>query len=284
MNTITLNNGVKMPIIGYGTYQVTDSKECVENIVTAVENGYRMIDTATCYGNESEVGLGIAKVLEQNLVKREDLFITTKVWFRDYGIDKTRNSLANSFKKLGVDYLDLVLLHWPFGDVFCAWKVLEEYYRAGRIKAIGVSNMEPARFIDLLSFNEVAPAVNQIETHLYCQRQEERKWLDKYKIVHEAYSPLGQGRAPEMLQEKVVLDLASKYQKTAAQVLLRFLTQKDIVVIPKSSHKERIIENIQIFDFELTAEEMNELQKLDRNTAFIGNSANPEKVEAAMKW
>ena len=279
-----LNNGIKMPMLGYGTFQVTDAAECKNSVLEAIRAGYRLIDTAQAYGNEEAVGAGIKAALDEGLCTRSELFITTKVWFRSFETEDCRKSLDESMKKLGVDYIDMVLLHWAFGNVYAAWRVLEEYYKAGKIKAIGVSNMEADRFIDLINFNEVKPALNQIETHLYCQRLEEKKWLEKYGIAHQAYSPLGQGRANEMFSEPAVKELAEKYSKTPAQVLLRFLVQSDVAVIPKSVHTERIKENIDIFDFELTGDEMLSLQALDKAAPMIGNSEAPEKVEFAMTW
>ena len=192
--------------------------------------------------------------------------------------------MEESLTKLGLEYIDMVLLHWPYGNVYAAWRVLEEYYEAGKIKAIGVSNMEADRLIDLITFNKIKPALNQIETHLYCQRQEEKKWLQKYDVAHQAYAPLGQGRANEMYSETAVKDIAAKYTKTPAQVLLRFLIQSVVAVIPKSVHEERIMENIDIFDFELTTDEMNALRELDKKAPMIGNPESPDKVEFAMTW
>lgn len=187
-------------------------------------------------------------------------------------------------KKLGVDYLDMVLLHWPFGNVYAAWRVLEEFYKNGKIRAIGVSNMETDRLIDLMEFNEIKPALNQIETHLYCQRKKEHEWMEEYGITHQAYAPLGQGRANEMFQESAVKKIAEKYGKSPAQVLLRFLVQNHVSVIPKSVHENRIVENIDIFDFELSAEEMAALEALDTAKAMIGNPEDPEKTKMAMTW
>ncbi|WP_028518850.1 aldo/keto reductase [Ruminococcus flavefaciens] len=280
----TLNNGIKMPMLGYGTFQVNDAAECKNSVLEAIRAGYRLIDTAQAYGNEEAVGAGIKAALDEGLCTRSELFITTKVWFRSFETEDCRKSLDESMKKLGVEYIDMVLLHWPFGNVYAAWRVLEEYYKAGKIKAIGVSNMEADRFIDLINFNEVKPALNQIETHLYCQRLEEKEWLEKYGIAHQAYAPLGQGRANKMFSEPAVKELADKYGKTPAQVLLRFLVQSDVAVIPKSVHTERIRENIDIFDFELTGDEMLSLQALDKATPMIGKPEAPEKVEFAMTW
>lgn len=280
----TLNNGVKMPMLGYGTYQMTDAEGCKNSVLEAIRAGYRLIDTAQAYGNEEAVGAGVKTAIDEKLCSREELFITTKVWFRSFETDDCRKSLDESMKKLGVGYIDMVLLHWAFGNVYSAWRVLEEYCKAGKIRAIGISNMEADRFIDLITFNEVKPAVNQIETHLYCQRLEEKEWLAKYGIAHQAYAPLGQGRANEMFAEPTVRELAEKYGKTLAQVLLRFLVQSDVAVIPKSVHTERIKENIDIFDFQLTEDEVLSLQALDKAVPMIGNPENPEKVEFAMTW
>ena len=279
-----LNNGVKMPMLGFGTFRITNADDCTNAVLTAIRAGYRLIDTAQVYGNEKAVGAGIRAAIDEGICKREDLFITTKVWFRSFETEDCRNSLEESMAKLDVDYIDMVLLHWPFGNVYAAWRVLEEYYQSGKIKVIGVSNMEADRFIDLITFNKIKPAVNQIETHLYCQRTEEKKWLEKYSIAHQSYSPLGQGRANQMFSEPAVRELADKYNKTPAQILLRFLLQNDVTVIPKSVHEERIRENIAIFDFELTSEENNMLKSLDKAMPITGNPENPNRVETAMNW
>lgn len=280
MEMMTLNNGVEMPVLGFGTYQITDPEECEKSVINAVKAGYRLIDTAQAYGNEEAVGAGIRNCG----VDRKELFVTTKVWFRCFESDDCRASLEESMKKLGVDYLDMVLLHWPFGNVYAAWRVLEEFNKNGKIRAIGVSNMETDRLIDLMEFNEIKPALNQIETHLYCQRKKEHEWMEEYGITHQAYAPLGQGRANEMFQESTVRKIAEKYGKSPAQVLLRFLVQNHVSVIPKSVHENRIVENIDIFDFELSAEEMAALEVLDTAKAMIGNPENPEKTKMAITW
>ena len=252
MLTKTLSGGVKMPVIGLGTYKLADPAECKSTVFTAIKEGYRLIDTAKAYGNEEAVGAGIKEAADAGIIKREDVFITTKIWFLSFETDDCIKSIEDSFEKLGVDYIDMVLLHWPFGNVYAAWRVLEDYYKNGKIRAIGVSNMEADRLIDLIAFNKVKPAVNQIETHLYCQRSGEKEWLNKYGIAHQAYSPLGHGSANEMFAEKAVEELAAKYCKTPAQILLRFLVQSGVSVIPKTSREERLKENINIFDFELS--------------------------------
>lgn len=271
------HNGVQIPMLGFGTFKA-GGEECEASVLSALKAGYRLIDTAEAYGNEEYVGNAIAKCG----IPREELFITTKVNFKSY--DDARTVVENSLKKLQVEYIDLVLLHWPFGNYYAAWRELEKLYAEGKIRAIGVSNFDPDRLIDLISFNEVKPVINQIETHLYCQRREHHKWEEKYGVAHQAYAPLGQGRANEMFEEEAVQHLANKYGKTPAQILLRFLLQNDVVVIPKSVHENRIIENIDVFDFELTAEEMDSLSLLDKNAPMIGNPENPEKVEMAMTW
>ena len=284
MLTRRLNNGVEMPMLGFGTYQVTDPEECKNSVLTAIRAGYRLIDTAVAYGNEEAVGAGIKAALEDGIVKREELFITTKMWFRCFETEACRKAMEESLEKLGLDYIDMVLLHWPYGNVYAAWRVLEEYYEAGKVRAIGVSNMEADRLIDLITFNKVKPVLNQIETHLYCQRLDEKRWLQKYEVAHQAYAPLGQGRANEMFDEAAVKELAEKYGKTPAQVLLRFLIQSDVAVIPKSVHEARIKENINIFDFELTADDMEKLKALDKKAPMIGTPEDPAKVEFAMTW
>lgn len=277
MIKIKLNNGVEMPILGFGTF-LNNGTDCEQSVCTAIQNGYRLIDTAEAYGNEEQVGNGI----KQSGIDRKELFIATKVNFKSY--ENTRETVLASIKKLGTDYLDLVLLHWPFGNYYKAWRELEELYAEGKIRAIGVSNFEPDRLVDLIHFNEVVPAVNQIETNLHCQRKSEHDWMKKYNVQHMSYAPLGQGGRSEMFTQPEVVALAEKYSKTPAQIMLRFLTQQDVIVIPKSIHEERIKENFDIFDFTLTEEELKALGAADKATAKIGNPEQPEMVEFAMTW
>ena len=277
MNDFILNNGVKMPQVGFGTF-LLQGEDCKNTVREAVSAGYRMIDTAEAYGNEDAVGDGI----KESGIDREELFLVTKVNFKSY--EHTRETVKNSLRLLGTDYLDLVLLHWPFANYYAAWRNLEPLYEEGIIRAIGVSNFEPDRLIDLIAYNKVKPTVNQIETHLYCQRTAEHEWEEKYGVAHMAYAPLGQGRTNEMFSEPIVVSLAEKYGKTPAQILLRRTVQDGVAVIPKSSHPERIAENLGILDFALTAEEMTALQTLDKESPMIGNSEKPELVEMAMKW
>lgn len=280
MEFLELNNGVKMPILGFGTYQITEPNKCEECIINALEAGYRLIDTAQAYGNEEAIG----NAIKHSGVSREELFITTKLWFREYETENAEKAIAMSMQKLKLDYIDMVLLHWPFGNIYSAWRVLEKFYKQGKIKAIGISNFDIDRMIDFINFNEIKPALNQIETHLFCQRKNEHKWLEKYGVIHQGYAPLGQGKANDMFENDDIKKIAEKYNKTPAQTALRFLIQSGISVIPKSTHIERIKENIDIFDFELTSDEMKVLQQIDTGKPMIGQAENPETVEYAMTW
>ena len=277
MKTLTMNNGVEIPVLGFGTFR-TAQEETEKSVLTAIESGYRLIDTAEAYHNEEYVGNAIAACG----VPREELFITTKVTFRAF--DDARTSVENSLRYMRLDYLDLVLLHWPFGNYYAAWRTLEKMQEEGKIRAIGVSNFNPDRFIDLIHYNKVTPAINQIETNLYCQRQAEHVWEDKYGITHQSYAPLGQNRANEMFEEPIVKMIAEKYGKTPAQVCLRFMIEEKVAVIPKSTHANRIKENIDVFDFALTETEIAALRTLDKKMNVAGNPENPEKVEIAMSW
>lgn len=275
MKSMTLNNGVLMPALGFGTYKMGSDAECAEGVSLALRAGYRLIDTAQAYKNERAVGEGI----RQSSIARSELFVTTKLWFTAFEEDAAERALNASFESLGLDYLDMVLLHWPYGNVYAAWRVLERYYEQGRIRAIGVSNFEPDRLIDLMAFNRIPPAVNQIETHLFCQQNTAHAWMEKYGVIHQAYAPLGRGR-DGILEAPAVLEAARHHGKTPAQIALRFLLDSDVAVIPKSSHPERILENAALFDFELTADEMNALRALDKAAPMIGRSADPEKIES----
>lgn len=277
MKMIKLNNDIKMPVIGFGTFMLS-GEICENAVASAIKVGYRMIDTAEAYGNEAAVGNGIVK----SGIDRNELFLVTKVNYKSY--ENTRAAVEQSLKNLQTDYIDLLLLHWPFANYYAAWRELEQLYTEGKIRAIGVSNFEPAQLVDLIAYNKVAPVVNQIETNLYCQRTEERKWLDKKNVAHMAYAPLGQGNRNEMFQESAVLTLAEKYHKTASQILLRFLIQKNVIVIPRSSKPKHIKENFEVFDFALTDHEMEQLSALDQKKALIGNPNCPELVEMSLTW
>lgn len=280
MLTITLNNGVMMPLVGFGTYQITDPALCQESVETAVAAGYRLIDTAQNYGNERAVGAAV----RASGVPRRELFVTSKVWFRNHPGGECRRSVYRSLERLGFDYLDLMLIHWPFNDVYAAWRDLEALYREGVLRAIGVSNFAPDRLIDLLSYNEVTPAVNQVETHLYCQQKTAHEWMVKYGVAHQAYAPLGQSRINDMFALPAVRSAAEAHGKTPAQVALRFLVQQGIAVIPKSVHPERIRENLDVGDFALTEAEMAALAAVDNAAPMIGTATDPRRTESARDW
>ena len=278
MEYVKLNNGITMPQLGLGTFQSNDPKQCEQTILDAIDMGYRLIDTAQGYGNEAAIGNALAKTD----VPRKELFIVTKVWFKNY--ENTRESVLKSLQDLQIDYLDLVLLHWPFGNTYKAWRDLEALYAEGKIRAIGVSNYNADRLLDLVQYNKVVPAVNQIETNLTAQQWDNRKWMDKLGVQHMGYAPFGQGRMDDLYDDPRLKAIAKKYGKTARQVTLRYQLQCGVVVIPKSVHKERLQENILVFDFSLTDEEMQVLRSFDKNTPLIGNPQNPDLVEFSAKW
>ena len=277
MEYLTFNNGIQMPIVGFGTFMLS-GETCTQSVVSAINSCYRMIDTAEAYGNEREVGDGI----KQSGINREELFLVTKVNFKSY--ETAEQTVLQSLSNLQTDYIDLLLLHWPFANYYAAWHALEKLFAEGKIRAIGVSNFEPDQLLDLIAYNKVVPAVNQIETNLYCQRITERMWMDKKNVAHMAYAPLGQGNRNEMFREPVVLALAKKYKKSSAQILLRFLTQKGIAVIPRSSQMKHIKENIDLFDFSLTSDELSQLSALDKKEPLIGKPETPELVEFSLTW
>lgn len=277
MNYITLSNGVKMPQLGYGVYQVSKD-ECERCVLDAIKVGYRSIDTAQSYFNESEVGNAIIK----SGVPREELFITTKVWIEHYGYEKTKASVLESMRKLRVDYLDLCLLHQPFGDVYGAYRALEDLYDEGKIRAIGISNFYPDRMIDLASFSRIKPMINQIEIHPHNQQAESKTWHDKYGIQLEAWAPFGEGRGG-MFDLPQLKSIGEKYNKTVAQVILRWHLQRGIVIIPKTTHIERMEENFNIFDFELSQDDMDEITKLNKNESSFFSHTDPNMVEWFVK-
>lgn len=274
-NTITLNSRYEMPLLGFGTYKLTDPKADEAAIVTAIHSGYRLLDTAQAYKNEEIVG----NAVKYCGIAREDLFLTTKIWFTHFSDGNCRKSLEESLKKLSTDYLDLVLLHWPYNDVYRAWRDLEQAVSDGLVRSIGVSNFMPSQLIDLIHFNTLCPTVNQIETHLYCQYSELQKVMKKYGVIHQAYSPFGRNRDTSMYKEPAVTIPAEKYGKTPHQIALRFLVQQGISVLPKSSHPDRIAANADIFNFSLTDVEMKALEALDRNKILVGNSQDGAYTE-----
>lgn len=277
MEYVTLSNGIKMPILGYGVYQVTKD-ECERCVLDALKAGYRSLDTAQSYFNEEEVGAAI----EKSGVPREEIFLTTKVWVEHYGYDACKRSVEESLKKLKTDYIDLMLLHQPFSDYYGAWHALEDLYEEGVLRAIGVSNFYPDRLVDIASFARIAPMVNQVETHPHNQQTEAKKWMDKYQIQHEAWAPFGEGRNG-LFEDPTLVEIGAKYGKTTAQVILRWHIQRNTVVIPKSTHYERMIQNINVFDFSLTDEDMEKIASLDKEQSSFFSHYDPNMVEWFVK-
>lgn len=277
MMYVTLSNGVKMPQLGYGVYQVT-KEECERCVIDALQAGYRSIDTAQSYFNEAEVGSAIQK----SGIPRREIFLTSKVWIEHYGYEACKKSIEASLFRLQTDYIDLMLLHQPFGDYYGAWKALEESYEAGKLRAIGISNFSPDRMVDIASFTRIRPMVNQIEIHPHNQQTAAKKWNEKYGIQLEAWAPFGEGRGG-MFDLPELKAIAAKYGKTIAQVILRWHLQRGIVVIPKSTHRERMEENSNVFDFSLTAEDMEAIAALDKQTSAFFSHSDPNMVEWFVK-
>lgn len=277
MEYVTLSNGVKMPILGYGVYQVTKD-ECERCVMDALEVGYRSLDTAQSYFNEEEVG----SAMKKSGIPREEIFLTSKVWVEHYGYEETRKSVQESLRKLQTDYLDLMLLHQPFNDYYGAYRALEDLYDEGKLRSIGVSNFYPDRLVDLASFTRIPPMVNQIETHVLNQRIEDNEWMNKYHIAHEAWAPFGEGRGG-LFENEVLSQIGEKYGKTNAQVMLRWNIQRGVIVLPKSTHKERMVQNLDVFDFSLTEEDMNAITKLDTKTSAFFSHYDPNMVEWFVK-
>lgn len=273
MDFVTLNNGVQMPQLGYGVYQVKN-EECERCVLDAISVGYRAIDTAQSYGNEDAVGSAIAKCG----VPRDQLFLTTKVWISNAGYEKAKASIDKSLKNLQTDYIDLLLIHQPFGDYYGTYRAMEEAYKAGKLRAIGVSNFYPDRLIDLCQFVEVTPAVNQVETHVFQQQKVAHEYMEKYHVQHESWGPFAEGRK-DFFTNPTLVEIGEKYSKSSAQVALRFLLQSDVVVIPKSTHKERMEQNINVFDFTLSSEDMAAIRKLDEGESLFFSHYDPATVE-----
>ena len=277
MNYVTLNNGVKMPQLGYGVYQVSKD-ECERCVLDALKVGYRHIDTAQSYFNEEEVG----NAIEKSGVPRNEIFLTTKVWIEHYGYEQTKASVYESMQKLKVNYIDLVLLHQPFADYYGAWRALEDMYADGKIRAIGISNFYPDRMVDLASFSRIKPMVNQVETHPFNQQIEAQEWMKKYGVQIEAWAPFGEGRGG-LFTNETIAKIAAKHNKTVAQVILRWELQRGIVVIPKSVHIERMEQNLDVFDFKLTEEDMNVMASLDKKQSSFFSHTDPAMVEWFVK-
>jgi 2,5-diketo-D-gluconate reductase A len=274
MKQIVLNNGVEMPSLGFGVFQIEDLAECERSVRDAIDVGYRLIDTAASYGNEEAVG----KAIKTSGVPRDELFVTTKLWIADTGYEKTKRAFDRSMKRLQLDYLDLYLIHQPYGDVFGSWRAMEELYHEGRIKAIGVSNFHPDRVMDFIVHNEVVPAVDQIETHPFHQQIETQKFLTENNIQIESWGPFAEGKN-NIFGNEVLVSIAEKHGKTVAQVILRWLTQRNIIVIPKSVRKDRMAENFDIFSFELTQEDMDAIRQLNTGTSLFFDHRDPAMVK-----
>ena len=279
MEYVTLNNGIKMPKIGFGVYEIdiSDTARCTYD---AIKVGYRLIDTARSYSNEEQVGEGIQKAIEEGIVKREDVFITSKVWIDNYGYERCKESVLESMKKLKVDYIDLMLLHHPFSDYYGAYRALEDLYKEGKLKAIGVSNFYPDRLTDICLFDrEIVPQVNQVETNVFYAQFDAQENMKKHNVQMEAWAPFARGKN-NMFSNETLVSIANKYNKSVAQVILRWLIQRDIVAVSKSTQVSRMEENLNIFDFELAEEDMNEIAKLDTNTSSFFSHYDPSIIES----
>lgn len=273
MQYVTLSNGIRMPMLGYGVYQVSN-EECERCVLDAIDVGYRSVDTAQAYHNEEAVG----KAIEKCGVPRSELFLTTKVWISNAGYEKAKASIDMSLQNLRTDYIDLLLIHQPFGDYYGTWRAMEEAYRAGKLRAIGVSNFYPDRLVDLCQFVNIKPMVNQVETHVFQQQTQAREWMNKYGVAHESWGPFAEGRK-DFFTDPVLCDIGQKYQKSAAQIALRFLIQRGVIVIPKSTHKERMKENFEIFNFTLTEGDMQKIAALDESKSAFFSHYDPATVE-----
>ena len=273
MKNVTLNNGIQMPVLGFGVYQITDPAECEQAVYDALMAGYRLIDTAAAYKNEEAVGKAVIK----SGIPRDELFITTKLWIQDAGYDSTKRAFEESLKRLQTDYLDLYLIHQPFGDIYSSWRAMEDLYNEGKIRAIGVSNFLPDRLLDLILHNKITPAVNQVESHPLLQQIENAEFMKENNVQIESWAPFAEGKN-NIFQNEILLSIAVKYNKSVAQIILRWLTQRDIVVIPKSVRKERIIENFDIFDFELSKEDMGKIVTLNTDQSSFFSHRDPEMV------
>ena len=279
MQTVRLNNGVEMPLLGFGVYQIPDAADCERSVLDALATGYRLVDTAAAYLNEEAVGRAIAL----SGVPRNELFVTTKLWVQDAGYESAKKAFEKSLKRLGLDYIDLYLVHQPYGDVYGAWRAMEEICRDGTARAIGVSNFPPDRLVDLIVHNEIVPAVNQVETHPFCQQREAAEVMKKEGVQIEAWGPFADGRNG-LFQNEVLASIAAAHERSIAQVVLRWLTQRGVVAIPKSVHKERIVENFSVFDFRLTEDEMARIAALDRAESLFFSHTDPAVARRIGSW
>lgn len=274
MEYVTLSNGLKMPLLGFGVYQVPDLAECERVVSNAIQTDYRLIDTAQAYGNEEAVG----RAIQKSELPREDFFITSKIWISNFGYEKAKASIEKSLARLQTDYIDLMLLHQPFNDYYGAYRALEEYYKAGKIKAIGVSNFSPDRLADLAIFSDITPMVNQVETHVFNQQLEAQKTMAEYGVQIESWGPFAEGKN-NLFTNETLVRIGKQYDKSAAQVALRYLIQQGIVAIPKTVHKERMTQNLDIFDFSLSDEDMADILQLDKGESQFLSHVDPETVK-----
>lgn len=273
MSTIKLNNGVDMPLLGFGVFQITDEAECEKSVSTALKAGYRLIDTAACYGNERAVG----RAVKNSGIDRSEIFISSKVWIQDAGYEKTKKSFEKTLENLQTDYLDLYLIHMPYGDYYGSWRAMEELYEEGKIKAIGVCNFEQDRLVDLIQNNKITPVVNQMETHPFHQQKELRAVMKKYDIKTMAWAPFAEGMNG-IFTNDILKSIGDKYHKTPAQVILKWLNQQGIIAIPKSVHEDRIYENFAINDFELDEDDMKQIEDMDTETDMILDITSLDEV------
>ncbi len=275
MQYVTLNNGLQMPILGFGVFQIPDPTECQRSVIHAIEAGYRLIDTAASYMNEEAVGEG----LRQSGIAREDLIVTSKLWVQDAGYEKTRSAIDKSLRRLKLDYLDLYLIHQPYSDVHGSWRAMEEAYRAGKLRAIGLSNFQPDRVMDIIGFNEVVPAVNQIEVNPFHQQAESVDFMQANGVQAEAWAPFAEGRN-NLFQNAILTAIGGKYGKSVGQVVLRWLVQRGVVALAKSVRKERMVENLNVFDFELDASDLASIAVLETAASSFFSHRDP----AMVKW
>lgn len=274
MHPVTLNNGIKMPILGFGVYQIPDLAQCEKTVLDAITVGYRSIDTAAAYMNEEAVG----RAIHRSGVPREELFITTKLWVQDAGYESTKRAFARSLKRLQLDYLDLYLIHQPFGDIYGSWRAMEELYNDDKVRAIGVSNFQPDRLVDLIIHNQVVPAVNQMETNPFCQQVEYQRLMKDYGVQLESWAPFAEGRK-NLFQNEILVSIAERHHRSVAQIVLRWLIQRDVVVIPKSVRRERLEENFNVFDFELSGGDMDKIATMDVKESCFFSHRDPEMVK-----
>ena len=274
MKTITLNNGVQIPVLGFGVFQIPDLQECKRSVLDAIECGYRLIDTASSYGNEKAVG----EAIKESGVPREELFITTKLWVKDTNYEGAKRAVETSLSRLRLEYLDLYLIHQPYNDIFGAWRAMEELYNEGKLRGIGVSNFSPDRLLDLTLFNKIKPTINQIETHPLFQQDSQNQFLREQNIQHQSWGPFAEGRG-EIFTHPLLTQIADSHNKSVAQVILRWLIQREIIAIPKTTSKARMKENFEIFDFELSSEQMAQIATLDQNVSQFFDHRDPKMIQ-----